>query len=553
MNSANKDGCADGEVRAALYARVSSERQAERDLSIPAQLKAMRQHAEKQGWRVVEQFIDEAQSARTADRPEFQRMIGLSKQKERPFNALLVWKLSRFARNREDSILYKRLLRKHGVQVVSINEPIDDSPAGQLLEGMIEVVDEFYSANLASDTIRGMNENASRGFLNGGRAPYGYVRVKVKIGEAEKAKLEPEPVHAPLVKRIFQMSLDGMGVKEIARKLNGEGYKTRDSHEWTNTVLYYMLTNETYTGVTVFNGYRYWDAKGGGKEQKEIRVEATHPALVSREDFEKVREVLKARAPVVTHPRAVASEYLLSGLLYCGACGAKMIGTTAKSGQFLYYGCQTYLKKGRQACSAGLVSRDRMEGAVIDSLKDDVLTNDNLTELVKLINEETSSNRGTANKRLDETAAQLKALNGRLDKLYVALETGHVDMADLGPRIKALRAQIEATEARKREIATEDVAPLRFSAAQVQRFVVDLRELLADGTVMERKARLRNWLKRVEVDTRRGGTIEYNFPWEAFNLKKPLDLKQKSRPVGGLSPDSVLSINQIGCGTRIRT
>ncbi|MCR4294757.1 MAG: recombinase family protein, partial [Elusimicrobia bacterium] len=466
----NKRNETDGEVRAALYARVSSDRQAERDLSIPAQLKALRQYADKHGWKVVEQFVDEAESARTADRPEFQRMMGLSKQKEPPFTVILVWKLSRFARNREDSILYKAMLRKHGVQVVSINEHIEDSPSGRMLEGMIEVVDEFYSANLSSDTIRGMNENASRGFLNGGRAPYGYRRIKVKVGEIEKAKLEAVPEHAPLVKRAFQMCIDGMGVKEIIKKLNAEGYKTRAGREWTNTVLYYMLTNETYTGVTIFNGYRYWDSKGG-KEQKAIRVEGTHEALVTREQFEKARQVLKERGFAVTHPRAVASEYLLSGILYCGLCNAKMLGTTAKSGQFTYYGCQNYLKKGRQACAAGLVGRDRLESAVIDTLKDDVLTDANLTELVHLINEEASVNRGTSAKRLTEADAQLKALNGRLDKLYVALETGHVDMADLGPRIKALRAQIEAAEARKREILAVETAPLKFSGAQVRRSV----------------------------------------------------------------------------------
>src|ERR1019366_2024452 len=403
-------------------------------------------------WRVVEQFIDEAESARTADRPEFQRMMGLSKQKEPPFTIILVWKLSRFARNREDSILYKAMLRKHGVTVVSINEHIEDSPSGRMLEGMIEVVDEFYSANLSVDTVRGMNENASRGFLNGGRAPYGYRRVKVKVGEIEKAKLEAVPEDAPLVKRAFQMSADGLGVKEIAKKLNGEGCKTRDGHEWTNTVLYYMLTNEAYTGVTVFNGYRYWDSKSG-KEQKAIRVEGTHEALVTREQFEKVRQAFKERSFTVTHPRAVASEYLLSGILYCGVCNAKMIGTTAMSGQFTYYGCQTYLKKGRKACSAGLVNRDRLEGVVIAALESQVLTDENLAELVKLINEEANINRDTSGKRLAEVAVQTKALNGRLDKLYGALETGHVDMADLGPRIKALRAQIEVTEDRKRTIA----------------------------------------------------------------------------------------------------
>lgn len=541
MNKRFENG---GEARTALYARVSSDRQAERDLSIPAQLKALRQYADKHGWKVVEQFIDEAESARTADRPEFQRMMGLSKQKEPPFTVILVWKLSRFARNREDSILYKAMLRKHGVQVVSINEHIEDSPSGRMLEGMIEVVDEFYSANLSSDTIRGMNENASRGFLNGGRAPYGYRRIKVKVGEIEKAKLEAVPEHAPLVKRAFQMCIDGMGVKEIIKKLNAEGYKTRAGREWTNTVLYYMLTNETYTGVTIFNGYRYWDSKGG-KEQKAIRVEGTHEALVTREQFEKARQVLKERGFTVTHPRAVASDYLLSGILYCGLCNAKMLGTTAKGGQFVYYGCQNYLKKGRQACAAGLVGRDRLEGAVIDTLKDDVLTDANLTELVHLINEEANLSRGTSAKRLSETDAQLKALNGRLDKLYVALETGHVDMADLGPRIKALRAQIEAAEVRKRDISAEETAPLKFSGPQVRRSVEDLRELLSDGTTLERKSRIRGWLSRIEVDTKRGGTVYYKMP--------PWIQKAMGRPTAGGPTRSVLSIDQIGCGTRIRT
>jgi site-specific DNA recombinase len=294
----------------------------------------------------------------------------------------------------------------------------------------------------------------------------------------------------------------------------------------------------------VFNGYRYWDSKSG-KEQKAIRVEGTHEALVTREQFEKVREGFKQRGFTVTHPRAVASEYLLSGILCCGVCDAKMIGTTAKSGQFTYYGCQTYLKKGRKACSAGLVNRDRLEGVVIAALESQVLTDENLAELVKLINEEANLNRDTSGKRLAEVAAQTKALNGRLDKLYGALETGHVDMADLGPRIKALRAQIEVTEDRKRTIAAEDMAPLQFSGARVRRSVTDLREVLAEGTTQERKSRMRAWVKRIEVDTTRGGTIEYKVP--------PFILKAMGRPTEGGPVRSVLSINQIGCGTRIRT
>jgi DNA invertase Pin-like site-specific DNA recombinase len=200
-------------MKVCCYARVSSERQAEKDLSIPAQLKALRRYASERGWEVVAEYVDEAESARTANRPKFKEMIAAARRKSKPFDAILVWKLSRFARNREDSIIYKSLLRKHGVQVISINEPVDDSAAGKLLEGMIEVIDEFYSTNLAEDVLRGMAENTGRRFCNGGPTPFGYRRAKIMIGNIQKSKLEPEENEVPIVRRDFQMSLAGQGGK----------------------------------------------------------------------------------------------------------------------------------------------------------------------------------------------------------------------------------------------------------------------------------------------------------------------------------------------------
>ena len=126
-------------MKVALYARVSSDKQAEKDLSIPAQLKQMREYCRRNGWLIVNEYIDAAESARTANRPQFQLMIAAAKTKPNGFDAILVWKLSRFARNREDSIVYKSLLKKHGIQVVSMNENFDDSPAGGMLEGIVEV------------------------------------------------------------------------------------------------------------------------------------------------------------------------------------------------------------------------------------------------------------------------------------------------------------------------------------------------------------------------------------------------------------------------------
>jgi len=140
--------------------------------------------------------------------------------------------------------------------------------------------------------------------------------------------------------------------------------------------------------------------------------------------------------------------------------------------------------------------------------------------------------------------AQLRTLNARLDKLYVALETGHVDMADIGPRIKALRQEIEAAEEQKRDILAQESSPLKVSGAEVRRCVEDLRELLADGTIMERKSWLRTWVKRISVDKKRGGTIEYSLPLARNARGLPT--------VGGLKAQ-VLSTVQIGCPIRIRT
>ena len=220
----------------ALYARVSSEKQAENDLSIASQLKALRNYAQKNGWTIFKEFVDEAESARSANRPAFQEMIAYARRKIKPFDAILIWKHSRFARNREDAIIYKSLLRKQGISVISMNEPIDDTPAGKLLEGIIEVIDEFYSLNLAEDTIRGLRENATRGFQNGS-IPIGYKAKKVMDGNNERTKLEPDETFAPVIKRIFALALNNLGIKEIANTLNGERIMTKLGKPWANSTV----------------------------------------------------------------------------------------------------------------------------------------------------------------------------------------------------------------------------------------------------------------------------------------------------------------------------
>ena len=176
----------------ALYARVSSDRQ-DVDLSIAAQLRALRDYAQKNGYVVFREYVDEAESGRIADRPEFRKMIDAAAKANGPFREILVWKFSRFTRKREHAVAFKSMLRRKGVRVVSITEHADDTPTGKLMEAIIESVDEFYSENLAQEVTRGMRESASRGFWVTSYAPFGYNRVMVQDGPKKRPHLAARP------------------------------------------------------------------------------------------------------------------------------------------------------------------------------------------------------------------------------------------------------------------------------------------------------------------------------------------------------------------------
>ena len=166
---------------AALYARVSSDRQ-DVDLSVASQLRALRDYAEKNGYVIAREYVDEAESGRIADRPQFQKMLNEASKPEAPFQEILVWQFSRFTRKREHAVAFKSMLRKRGIRVTSITEHADDSPTGKLMEAIIESVDEFYSENLAQEVLRGMREAASRGFWVSTYAPTGTRRCRSRTG-----------------------------------------------------------------------------------------------------------------------------------------------------------------------------------------------------------------------------------------------------------------------------------------------------------------------------------------------------------------------------------
>jgi DNA invertase Pin-like site-specific DNA recombinase len=487
------------------HTRVSSEKQ-DVDLSISAQLKALREYAARNGHEVTGEFVDEAESGKTTTRPAFREMISAARRSQKPFNLILVWKYSRFARSREDSIVFKTMLRKNGVRVVSITEPAEDTPTGKLLEAMIESLDEFYSANLGEEVTRGMRESTSRGFYLSSQAPFGYRKIKVKDGGKERPKLEVDPNQARIVARIFNELLEGKGLIEVARALNQEGIAGPRGRGWLKTTLHKILTNEAYTGVLVWG-------RNSVHELPVIRVENAWTAIVDRDTFDRVHIILKERAPITLHPRRVASRYLLSGIAHCGYCGKALVGQDAKSGQFTYYVCGTLLKKGAGSCPARYLNSQQFESLVIQKIKEHILTTENLARLVNIVNEEMDSLAAEYQQRLYSVKDEITDLNCRLERLYDALETGKIQLADLAPRIQQLRQRQEQLQRSKWELE-QQLSDRRIELADtktVTKYVADLRNFINENSLAERKSFIRSFVKAVKV-TGDKALLSYTIP-----------------------------------------
>ena len=525
---------------AALYARVSSDRQ-DVDLSVSAQLRALRDYAEKNGYVVVHEYVDEAESGRIADRPQFRKMLDAAERPDAPFREILVWKFSRFTRKREHAVAFKSMLRRRGVRVVSITEHADDSPTGKLMEAIIESVDEFYSENLAQEVMRGLRESASRGFWVAPVPPHGYRKVAVEDGASKRQKLELNPPADGVMRRIFEMALKGESVLDIARALNAEGIPTARGKRWNKTTIHAMLANEAYTGTLVW-GATAKDGLGA------VRVENAFPAIVSREEFQQVAQVLQAKAPAQIHPRRAASPYLLSGLAKCQSCRRALTAAEAKSGRYTYYVCQSLIKRGRGSCETPRLNAKRFENLIIEQIRDHILTESNIRKLVRMVDEEMDGVAHEQRVKLETLEGELAEVRRRMDRLWHAVETSDLEINDILPRLKQHQERQERLETAAddaRRTLSERRAILD-SVEAISAFAEEMSEFLRTSELTESRAFIRSFVKEIAVKPGTA-TIRYTIP-------TPPD-----SPIGGADsaeiglPDPVMSTVRGGWGRRSRT
>ncbi len=344
---------------AAAYIRVSTDDQVE--YSPASQLDKIRDYAKRNGYILPDEYVymDEGISGRhTAKRAAFNRMIGAAKQKPKPFDAILLWKFSRFARNREDSIVYKSMLRKQcGIDVISISENVGDDKMSVLIEALIEAMDEYYSINLSEEVKRGMTEKASRGEAVA-IPSYGY---QIKDG-----KYLPDPDTAPIIKRIFADYLSGKGMRTITTELNDSGYRTRRGNRFENRTVKYILQNPVYIGKI------RWTPTGKANHRKQnddtLIIDGTHEPIISMDVWNQVQAKLEASPKTKYMRQSDPKEpFMLQGLVRCSACGATLcraVGTSLQCYAYAHGKCKT----------SHSITINRINDLIISALEDAAVT-----------------------------------------------------------------------------------------------------------------------------------------------------------------------------------
>ena len=340
---------------AACYIRVSTDEQSE--FSPEAQLTAIRDYAKKNGYILLDRYVfkDEGISGRKAEkRPAFMRMIAAAKEKPCPFEVILVHKIDRFARSREDSVVYKSLLRKEcKVKVVSITENIEDDKFSVILEAMLEAMAEYYSLNLSDEVKKGMTEKAKRGGLQS--APgFGYT--------VENNVLVPLPYEAEIIRSIFERFISGEGYFAIARWLNSLGVKTHRGNKFENRTIEYIIRNPVYIGKLRWNPVE--KTRRNYDSENIIVADAEHEPLVDMNTWETAQKrVLEIKAQWRKHMRPAAEHKdWLSGLVKCSECGSSLI----KAGSH-YWKCGAYAK-GKCSYSQH-TSDEKLKDMISDCLK----------------------------------------------------------------------------------------------------------------------------------------------------------------------------------------
>jgi site-specific DNA recombinase len=512
-------------MNAAIYARYSSSEQAG-TLTIESQLRACKEYALSKGMRLVGTYIDRGVSGtRDQSRPEFQGMIARARTKPRPFDAILVWKYSRFFRDRYKSAIYKGLLRQYGIEVISVTEPVErDTPSGLLMEGMIELIDQFYSARLAEETRRGLKENVLAGYRAGSVAPFGYQRQRVDgPGGRQKTIIKPDHETAPIVRRIFEQYAAGQaGLKKLARMLNEEAIPSARGGTWDPSAIRSILKNEVYLGWGVLGKRRYELGPGDRRavtnppQSRWVVNETAHEALIEIDLWESVQaQFERTRQPQMGMKTRVS--YLMTGLLRCALCGGNFTTykTRKRDGSWWHaYVCGMRKRRGRIVCDNSLeIPHEPFNARIVEWMIEMLAGGQYLDEIARRVNEKVSTLLDVSRPRLKEAKSELAMVIRRMSLCVDAvLDGGYGQIRDkmkqLQAREDALRAEIGQLE------KASEYQGVEITKDQIRKAQIEIIRDLSRARPEALREQLRKYLQYIKVSP--SGDLEFHFKPEGL-------------------------------------
>ncbi len=497
----------DGQLRACMYLRVSTGRQAESDLSIPDQRKSVQAYCAAHGWPVIAEHVEPGASALDDNRPAFQTMITRAEDADRPYDVIVVHSLSRFFRDALGLEMYVRRLAKVGVRLVSITQELGDDPAAEMMRQMFALFDEYSSHENSKHVQRAMNENARQGFYNGSKLPLGYTLEEVeRRGSRMKKRLIVDPVEAETVRLIFRLYRHGdgksgpLGVKAICCHLNERGHRTRAGARFGVATIHRILTNRVYVGDWIFNKRC---SKTGAEKPKAEHIAVAVPPIIALDAFETVQATLKAHNPRVTPARVVTGPILLTGLATCTTCGGAMTlrtGTSKSKKVHSYYSCSTKGRQGATGCSGRSIRMATLDTLVTDHLVAELLQPDRLRATLASLWALRTERVVEVDGRRAALRSELKAAEEKLRRLYRLVEEGEDEPDDLlKERLSALRVERDLAKAALGRIRETSSGPSEIDPELIERFGQLLRANVTSGEIPFRKAWLQAIVDRIEV------------------------------------------------------
>ncbi|MFP3975927.1 MAG: recombinase family protein [Dehalococcoidia bacterium] len=407
-----------------IYARVSSEMQAEEEIPIQGQIEECQAFAQAQGWMVVDVFKDEGFSGRNTERPALQELLRHAHQRPQPFEKIVVWKESRIARNVEDRYAIQAMLTPNDIDFVCAADANFDGKTGAILKPLMSGLAEYQSWEISEDTRRGLKLLAHQGYSCGGNPPKGYRPRREVVGLKKNGEprfrvtWEPDPEWKERVERAFEMLVEGCSSQEIIRE-------TGVVKEPSAISTYFR--NPTFIGERVYNVHRRKKPRGRVTkydldDPEVVRIPNAHEPIISKELWDRAQGVLDKRRPQRGQIRARRNDFILSGLLWCEEHDCSITGTGNRERR--YYACETYRRAGRRYSSCPLLRKDPLEKFVMDTIKKDVFSYEHVKQAINYLVETSKKETSEASVEVKELRRKMAAIQREIDNLVKAIADG---------------------------------------------------------------------------------------------------------------------------------